>query len=81
MGGFQKSRLCWIHGGAETAILPQTSAREPSESVRSRFQQGEKYQTPPALALGFHDIAKLVTQWLAPDSSVQKGLAELLGVF
>ena len=36
---------------------------------------------PPALALRFDYLAEFVTQWLAPDAAIQKGLAELLAVF
>ena len=36
---------------------------------------------PPALMLRFDDLAEFVTQWLAPDAAIQKGLAILLADF
>ena len=49
---------------------------------RSKLQKdNHTVRTPPALTLRFDDLAEFVTQWLAPDAAIQKGLAKLLAVF
>ena len=64
-----------------SAILPQTSAREPPESVPESSCRRTTIQMPLALAFGFglYNVAELVTQ--LADPAIQMGLAELFAVF
>ena len=77
---FRKAGLVGVEDEL-TAILPQTSAREPPESAQESSCRRTTIRMLLVLALGLYNVAELVTQWLAPDPAIQKGLAELLVVF
>ena len=74
-------RKAGLVGGIEEERRKRSQCQR-TVGERSKLQKdNHTVRMPPALTLRFDDLAEFVTQWLAPDATIQKGLAKLLAVF